>query len=41
MTGVILVRRSVPFSVVIDDLLLIVGASDPEDWINRVEFLPL
>ncbi len=41
MAGVIAARDSMPFGQVIDDLLLILGASDSSEWENRVVFLPL
>jgi hypothetical protein len=41
MPGVFVVSQDVPVKRVIDDLLMIYGASDPSEWENRVEFLPL
>jgi hypothetical protein len=41
MSGVIEVRRNIPLSVVIEDLLLIAEASSPEEWENGVGYLPL
>jgi predicted nuclease of predicted toxin-antitoxin system len=41
MAGVIAVRLTLPFSQVIDNLLLILGASEPSEWENRIVFLPL
>jgi hypothetical protein len=39
--SVIFVRDTLPITQVIDDLLAIVGASDPDDWKDRTDFLPL
>ncbi|MBF4160713.1 DUF5615 family PIN-like protein [Nocardioides acrostichi] len=41
MPGVIEIPESVPRSVIIDELILIAGASDQDDWENRVVYLPL
>jgi predicted nuclease of predicted toxin-antitoxin system len=41
MSGVILVRDILPIAQVIDDLLVIWGASEPSEWENRIDFLPL
>lgn len=41
MAGVIFVSDTLPVAKVIDDLLAVVGASDPDEWQNRVDFLPL
>ncbi len=41
MTGVIMAHRNLPFRQVIDDLLVFIGATEPEEWVNRVEYLPL
>lgn len=41
VTGVILVRDTIPIRDVIDDLLAIAQASSPEEWQNKVTFLPL
>jgi hypothetical protein len=40
MPGVFLIKRMVSYGRVIDDLLMIYGASDPSEWENRVVFLP-
>ena len=37
----ILVRDTLPITQVIDDLLAIVGASEPDEWKDRTDFLPL
>jgi predicted nuclease of predicted toxin-antitoxin system len=39
--GVILVRAAVPIGVVIEELLLIWAASEPEEWKNRLVWIPL
>lgn len=41
MPGVIEIRESLPRGPVIEDLLLISGASEPEDWKDMVHYLPL
>lgn len=41
LAGVIFVRDTLPITQVIDDLLAIAGASDPDDWKDRPDFLPL
>jgi hypothetical protein len=41
LPGVIAVNRSTPKRSVIDDLVLIAEASRPDDWANKVVFLPL
>ena len=39
--GVILLRSRVPIAVAIEELLLIWEASDSEEWINRLAWIPL
>ena len=39
--GVFEIRESLPRGPVIEDLLLISGASEPEDWKDTVHYLPL
>jgi predicted nuclease of predicted toxin-antitoxin system len=41
MAGIIEVSQSVTIGSVIDDLLLIAGTSTPEEFENRVEYLPI
>lgn len=41
MAGVFIVRRNVPMSLVIEHVLLLAEASLPEEWENRVGYLPL
>ena len=41
MPGVIEIPETVPMSVIIDELVLIAGASDPTEWQNSVRYLPL
>jgi hypothetical protein len=39
--GVLLVSQALPLAAVVDDLLLIWEASEAEEWINRLDTLPL
>jgi hypothetical protein len=39
--GVIVVPQWLPVGAAIEDLLLILEASVPEDWVDQVRFLPL
>jgi len=39
--GLIVVRQSLPIGAVVEDLLLIHAATDADEWINRLVFLPL
>lgn len=41
MAGLFAVQDNAPFGQVIDNLLTILGASEPQEWENRVVFLPL
>src|SRR5262245_55830698 len=41
MPGLIIARDSLPIGLVVDNLLMILGASDMHDWENAVTFLPL
>ncbi len=41
MPGLIVVRDSVPIGQVVADLLIILDASEPEEWDNLITFLPL
>lgn len=41
MPGVIEIRESLPRMPVIEELLVIAGASEPEDWKDTVRYLPL
>jgi hypothetical protein len=38
---VVFVRDTLPITQVIDDLLAILGTSEPDDWKDRTDFLPL
>jgi hypothetical protein len=40
-TGVILIPQSLPRRQVVEDLLLIWGAMEAEEWINRIMSFPL
>jgi predicted nuclease of predicted toxin-antitoxin system len=39
--GVIVVSQDLPIKSVIDDLLIIAGASEPHEWVDQVRRLPL
>lgn len=39
--GVIIVPRTLPIALVIDELELIIGSSEEEEYLNRYLFLPL
>ena len=41
MPGVIEIPETVPMAVIIDELILIAGASEPAEWANTVRYLPL
>jgi predicted nuclease of predicted toxin-antitoxin system len=41
MPGVIAVSQTSPVGQVIEDLLLVVECSTPEDWTNLVRYIPL
>jgi predicted nuclease of predicted toxin-antitoxin system len=41
IAGVIFVRDTLPIAQVIEDLLVVLGATDSADWENRTTFLPL
>ena len=41
MPGVFEIRESLPVAVVIEELLLIVVASESDDWDGKVIYLPL
>ena len=41
MTGVFVLGDKFPVGQAIDELLLIAECSDPNEWLDRVEFLPL
>ncbi len=40
-SGVIVIPQKLPIRVVVDDLLLIWETSEAEEWINRIQSLPL
>ena len=40
-SGLLVVPKHIPRSVVVEDLLLIWAASDASEWINRICYLPL
>ena len=39
--GLILLREAIPISIAIEELILIWNASDAEEWINRLAWIPL
>ena len=39
--GVILLREAIPIATAIDEIVLIWTASDSEEWINRLVWIPL
>ncbi len=41
MPGLLIVRKTVPIGQVIDNLLIIQGASSMSDWNNQIRHLPL
>lgn len=41
MPGVILLRASLPIATAIDELALVIGASDAEEWDGLIAHLPL
>lgn len=40
-SGVVVIPQKLPIRVAVDDLLLIREASEAEEWINRIQSLPL
>ncbi|HUY35409.1 MAG TPA: hypothetical protein VMV69_21880 [Pirellulales bacterium] len=40
-SGLLIVPQHLPISVVVDELLLIWGATEHEEWINRICYVPL
>ena len=40
-SGVIVIPQKLPVRVAVDDLLLIWETSESEEWINRIQSLPL
>jgi hypothetical protein len=41
VAGVIVVHRSTPISLAIDELEVMIGASSPADFENQVKFIPI
>jgi len=39
--GVFIVKTSLPIGLVIDELVLVIEASDTSDWANKVIYLPV
>jgi len=40
-SGVILLREAIPIAIAVEELTLIWSASDPEEWIDRLVWIPL
>jgi predicted nuclease of predicted toxin-antitoxin system len=41
LAGVFIINDHLPIGQVVNELLAVAGASEPEEWENRVVFLPL
>ena len=41
MPGLFVLRRRTTISQAIDALLLVDQCSEPDEWMNRIEFIPL
>ncbi|MGL5825408.1 MAG: DUF5615 family PIN-like protein [Nocardioides sp.] len=41
MAGVIIVPTTMPMGAVIEELAVILGATDADEWVSRVVYLPL
>jgi hypothetical protein len=41
MPGVIEIPATAPMAVIIEELILIAGASDPDEWKDTLRYLPL
>ena len=39
--GLLIVPQHLPYAIVVDELLLIWTASEAEEWMNRIAYLPL
>lgn len=39
--GLLLIPQHLPVAAAVEDLLLIWGASEAEEWVNRIRYLPL
>ena len=39
--GLLIVSQALPHSVVVEELQLIWVASEAEEWVNRISYLPL
>jgi hypothetical protein len=40
-SGLILLREAIPISTAIEELVLVWGASEAEEWIGRIAWIPL
>lgn len=41
MPGVIMIKRRLPIGQAIEELTFLLGTSEPEDFDNRVQFIPI
>ena len=41
MAGLLVVKQSAPLSALIQDILLIAECTEPEEWRDHIEFVPL
>lgn len=41
MPGVLVARSTLEIASAIEDILLVAGASNPDEWANVVRYLPL
>lgn len=39
--GLLIIPQHVPVSIAVEELLLIWHATEPDEWINRICYLPL
>jgi hypothetical protein len=39
--GVVLLRQAIPIATAIEELVMIWSASEPEEWIGRLVWIPL
>lgn len=41
MPGVILFRSTLPIATALDELAVIAGATDADEWVNQIAYVPL
>ncbi len=41
MPGVFVIRQTAPFRVVVEDILLLIEASYPNEWEGQIRYIPL